>query len=59
VASEHSQEHAAQAERAKRLRARIHDLKSGTVTSESTDAPKSIKEQVDDRARQLDEQRPK
>jgi hypothetical protein len=47
-----SNQEQAQIERARRLRERINDLKSGTQEKNS-DQPKSIKEQIADRASQL------
>lgn len=45
-----------QAERAKRLRKQIENLKSGTPAPASSDHPKSLREQIEERAKQVREQ---
>jgi hypothetical protein len=50
-----SQNEQAQIERAKRLRQKISDLKSG-ITESTPGQPKSIKEQIAEREREIEKQ---
>ena len=48
-----------QVERAKRLRAHIENLKSGTPAPDSPEHEKSLREQIEERAREAQEQEQK
>ncbi len=54
MTEETSHEQQGQDERAQRIRKQIERLKSGRVSDDSPDKPKSIREQVEERARKIE-----